>query len=884
MTGRIESLFHDLADCTPEARDRYFDEHRVDVETRHEVEALLEFDSGSSAPLNRDIRQAARRALTRFEPGGSLCGAYRLSQPIGTGGMASVWLADRVDGEVAQTVAVKLLRPGVDSPVFRARFLEERQILAGVSHPNIARLLDAGHTEYHQPYLAMEYVAGKPIDEYTDRLPVREKIRLFLGVCSAVAYLHRNLIVHRDLKPANILVTAAGEPKLLDFGIAKMLDLTQDSTVTSLRILTPDYASPEQVAGYPATTAADIYSLGAVLYRLLTGRSPHSFETRTPEEIIATVRDGAIAPPRKLNPALSRDVELILLKALRPEPLERYATVDQFAEDLENWLASRPIRVRQSDALYRARKFLRRYWLPTTALMVGLIGNSVGLWVAHRERDAAARRFQEVRQLAGQLFTIEGDIRVLAGSTKAREHIVGTALQYLERLSRETGNDLALKTEIASAYTKVADIQGGFRATSLGRPDDARASLERAQKLFREITTARPRDAAALEGYLRAVEARARIDYGQMNRQGLERSIDELRALAARYEPVAPAAVDTWDFLGGIYQTLSISAGRLRRRADALAFTTRAIEFQEKAAGAARSVRTLGNLAGSYSTLSRLQRAEGDLDAALRTARRSLEITEQLVKDYPNDGVARLNLASEYGRIAATYAEFNSPSLGNRDEAVRWYQRCHDLNGSLLEADPQENQVRFNMAAMTWKLADIVRGSHPARAIALYDESIALVRAMAPSANQRDAMLGFILAESTFPLRRVRRNAEAAARLAEARRLADTTRALDPASPAMPDEAVVRADADRALAAGRPAQAAAVHEAWLTAHPFAPAKAADDLRGSLIVARHYRLLSDAYQLAGRSEAAAAAEGKRRAIVQLWEKKAPRVAWDCCDAR
>src|SRR6202044_477859 len=196
------------------------------------------------------------------------CGPYRLGNLLGRGGMGSVYMAERADGGVRQRVAVKLLRSGADPPQFRAFFLSERQILAKLSHPNIARLLDAGHREDGQPYLVMEYVEGKTIDVFAAGISARQKIALFLKVCAAVSYLHRNLVVHRDLKPSNILVTEDREPKLLDFGIAKILDMGGDATVTSVRMMTPEYASPEQAAGGRMTTATDIYSLGAVLYKL----------------------------------------------------------------------------------------------------------------------------------------------------------------------------------------------------------------------------------------------------------------------------------------------------------------------------------------------------------------------------------------------------------------------------------------------------------------------------------------------------------------------------------------------------------------------------------------------------------------------------------------
>jgi serine/threonine protein kinase len=370
MRNRVEEIFHEVADLSAEARARYFTQQGIDTKTRIEVEALVLFDADSSTSLERDIEQVAQRALARFEPKGLLSGRYLLGEFLGRGGMGTVYLAERVDGEVAQRVAVKFLRPGADDPQLRQRFLAERQILASLSHPNIARLLDAGHREDGQPYLVMEYVAGQAIDVYTSGLGIRPKIDLFLKVCSAVGYLHRNLVVHRDLKPANILVTREREPKLLDFGIAKMLDLTTDSTVTAMRMLTPDFASPEQVDGGLVSTATDIYSMGAVLYKLLTGRSPHQFGGDSAGAIALAISSGSITPPARLAPALKGDLEFIVLKALRREPQERYATIEQLAEDLENYLESRPIRARKGDAWYRTRKLLRRYWLPVAATVL----------------------------------------------------------------------------------------------------------------------------------------------------------------------------------------------------------------------------------------------------------------------------------------------------------------------------------------------------------------------------------------------------------------------------------------------------------------------------------------------------------------------------------
>src|SRR5438477_9551067 len=263
MTREAEILFHELADLSPVQRENYFRERQVPAGLRAEVVELLRFDSASHASLTGYVAVSAKEVLNealRSEEN-RRCGPYRLLSVLGQGGMGAVYLAERVDGEVEQQVAVKILRYGSEEPAFLERFLRERQILATLSHPGIARLLDAGRTENARPYLAMDYIDGTPIDAYADGVDLRGKLGLFLRVCDAVSYAHRNLIIHRDLKPSNILVDTSGEPKLLDFGIAKILDEAVDQTRTQERLLTPEYASPEQVQGTAQSAASDIYSL-----------------------------------------------------------------------------------------------------------------------------------------------------------------------------------------------------------------------------------------------------------------------------------------------------------------------------------------------------------------------------------------------------------------------------------------------------------------------------------------------------------------------------------------------------------------------------------------------------------------------------------------------
>jgi serine/threonine protein kinase/tetratricopeptide (TPR) repeat protein len=396
---RLEGLFHQALPLDPDARAALLArECGDDAALRAEVERLIGAHERAAGFI-----QAPAAMLRGVGAGDGLMdgrriGAFRVVRELGRGGMGAVYLAERADGGFAQRVAIKLIKRGMDTDHVLARFRAERQILASLDHPNIARLLDGGSTPDGLPYLVMEYIDGQPIDAFADArvLPVADRIRLFLQVCDAVAYAHGQGVVHRDIKPLNILVTAAGVPKLLDFGIAKVLhDAAGEvtSTVTGLRLLTPDYASPEQVEGRHATAASDVYSLGVVLYELLTGRSPYRLPSRAPQDLAAAVctaeperpsaavtrapENGEQARPRRrdsldhpalpgavtarqLNRLLRGDLDTIILAALRKDPARRYGSVAAFAADLRRHLEGRPVIARSDGLLYRAGKFARR--------------------------------------------------------------------------------------------------------------------------------------------------------------------------------------------------------------------------------------------------------------------------------------------------------------------------------------------------------------------------------------------------------------------------------------------------------------------------------------------------------------------------------------------
>ena len=373
---------------------------------RAEVESLLRADETSEATLGAAIAGAIRTEAvslldtSRIE--GKRLGAYRLIREIGRGGMGCVYLGQRADEQYESDVAIKVVRPGLDTDFILRRFRHERQVLARMHHPNIAQLFDGG-TENKIPYLVMEYIQGSRITKYVEerRLSVEDRVRLFLPVCSAVEYAHRAFIVHRDLKPGNILVDATGTPKLLDFGLSKLLhsELPDPADPQEMAMATPDYASPEQITGDPVTAASDVYSLGAVLYELLSGARPHRFESAGPAAIEQAICVDPTVPPSAVAghiPALScrlaGDLDAIVLHAMQKDPQRRYSSAERLADDLRRHLEHWPVTARPVSPGYRLGKFVRRNSVPVVmagaAAAVAGIGG-VAAYQAHASRKRA---------------------------------------------------------------------------------------------------------------------------------------------------------------------------------------------------------------------------------------------------------------------------------------------------------------------------------------------------------------------------------------------------------------------------------------------------------------------------------------------------------------
>lgn len=524
---QVKEIYQRVLESALEERDSFLVAAcKGDDDLRSEVESLLAFREGSEKFIETPAFEAGARLLVqeqRESLEGQTIGQYSILSEIGQGGMGVVYRAARSDDQFQKEVAIKIVRLGLDTEDMRRRFRHERQILAAIDHPNIAKLLDGGTTEDGRPYLVMDFVEGEPLTTYCDqrRLPTTARLKLFLSVCSAVSYAHQNLVIHRDLKAANVLVTGEGVPKLLDFGIAKLLNAEEvgdeGHTVTQLGVMTPEYASPEQVRGEQVTTATDVYSLGVLLYELLTGHRPYRIKSRRADEIMRVIcerqptrpsaavtsievvsqEDGqtkqTITPeavsgardqsPEKLRRSLSGDLDNIVLMALRKEPQRRYASVAQFADDIRRHMEGLPVAARIDTVWYRTSKFVRRHKLGVAAAAVVVLalaaGLTVAMWqarVARKERDKATLEQAKAQRI--NKFMQE----TLGAPNPNQQGRDVKVIDVLEKAARRAETELANQPEVLAEVRRTI----GYTYYNLELYDKGEPLLRSALKTFQE--------------------------------------------------------------------------------------------------------------------------------------------------------------------------------------------------------------------------------------------------------------------------------------------------------------------------------------------------------------------------------------------------------------
>ncbi len=820
---QIKAIFNEAIELDSVACEAFL-KNQSDDEISAEVRKLIEAEKENN--FDKPVANLSNlwQADSAEDFIGKEIGGYKIVREIGVGGMGIVFEAVRQTDDFSQIVALKILRKGMDSDAMLRRFRSERQILATLEHPNIAHLIDGGKTAEGVPFFALEFVKGLSIDEFCEdrNLNINQRLRLFLQVCNAVSFAHSRLVVHRDLKPNNILVTADGTVKLLDFGIAKLISTDenlQTQTVTQLGMMTPKYASPEQISGEQVSTSSDIYSLGLILYELLTGVSAYDFPNNRPDEIAKIICESeppkpsavwrdtetrrrgdteknrtnslTASPNRRVAASLKGDLDTIILKSLQKLPARRYASVEQFAGDIQRHLEGLPVIARPDTFSYRFEKFVKRNTVSVVAgalislsLVGGIAATSWQAYRAEQQRILAEKRFNQVRELANNVvFKYHDEIKDLQGSTKVREILVQDALKYLDNLQAESSNDINLTRELAQAYIRVANVQGGTYQANLGDSKGAAESYQKAIILLEPLAEnssdtkllAELRDAFVESG-------RAFFRVGEFAKQ--TENVQKALGLSEKIVALEPNEVssklfhsrtlvhfaDTFleneterkletyqkAFLIGeelvktnpndetVNRLFATNTHRMQLHTfllsvkfkkqgdfekekqslqDALKYAIQSRETQEKVLSIKpENPLYQRNVAGGKLNEGKLYRELGDTDSALRLANEALQIQQLIAAKDANNQEIKLDLKESYEDIAFAYLKRGVMNLATAN-----FNKAVELNEQLLQKDPENFdfwQARL-LGEKTWADALSEQGEK-ATAKQIYEKAIRL--------------------------------------------------------------------------------------------------------------------------------------------------------------
>ena len=704
--ARLDALFAEAAEADSAARVHMLDTQCADrPDLRLELEALLH----AHDRLRR--LESAQTAPAAGPDIGDCLGAFRLVERIGDGGMGTVFRAERADGAFQAVVAVKVVRATLVSPELRQRFTMERQILASLQHPSIVTLLDGGTTPAGHAYLVMEFVDGPAIDRYCrDRaLTLDSRLRLFRVLCDAVHYAHQRGVVHRDLKPGNIIVRDDGAPKVLDFGIAKMLDADPAQALTRSPVsgpLTPNYASPEQLRGLPVTSASDVYSLGVLLYELVADTRPYDATDAPLDRVIDLVvhteplRPSAASGRR----ALRGDVDAIVMKALRKDPAERYHSAAELGADIGRILSREPVLARAPSAGYLLKRLASRNRSLVVVSALALAGilttTGVALWqwrLARREQARAEAGFRDTRQLANALiFKIHDAVAPLAGSTPVRRTIVDEALSYLERLEREAGSeDETLRVELAAAYRQIAAILGDPQTANLGDRDGAVRQYERARAILTPLVTADDAPYETVREFTR-VSAPLGTIYGLRGDSGQARAIAKAAVAASeRYRARHPEERRALDMLAAARFTDALTTPASERAArwrETLVVYEQLLALQPESPNAQRNVALVEKYLAEF-----LPNDEAEVHY-----RRAVQLDESRLAAAPDNRQTQLDAAISVAGLGGLLE-----LRGRLDEALRMHERSVAIRRSLSDSDPANMLVRDRLGVALSNLARV---------------------------------------------------------------------------------------------------------------------------------------------------------------------------------
>jgi serine/threonine protein kinase/tetratricopeptide (TPR) repeat protein len=881
-----------------------------DAELQQEVSSLLSSHHDADNLLDRPLIESAdleNPALDDHEFVESLTGRvvshYRILSHLAHGGMGNVWLAERNDGRFERRVAIKFLNIAVNSPLSLERFKREGAILGQLAHPNIAELIDAGVTTAGEPFLVLEHVQGKQIDEYCDEhvFDIDNRIKLFLDVLSAVGHSHSNLIVHRDIKPANVLVTDEGHVKLLDFGIARLLSDNDDSsaptrlTLEGDKALTPRFAAPEQIMSGSITTATDVYALGVLLYLLLSGRysageGPHSatdlvriiVDLETPKMSLSAASAGTETPvtaaakrattPDGLQRKLRGDLDTIVGKALKKNPSERYISVAAFADDLRRYLQHEPISARPDTITYRVGKFVRRNRVEvvvaaaTLSLVIASLAG--GLYVANRQRVIAQKRFLEARQLANKFIDLDEQIRGLPGSTKVRNQIVSDTLQYLTGLGREASGDKDLSLEIAHTYVQVAHVQGDPTSPNLGLFSEAETSLKNAERFLEPVLEQDPNNRAGR--VLSATIAHDRMALSDAQGRSEQALAEADQTVAQLDRLVALGNLTPSEVYGVVYRYTNVAEEYEQGRQ-----FDKAVRYCQVALNLSRQAASVRRLEGNiFHALAFSQWQSGNLDEALATTYKSLEIIEkEAATGHATIRSNQINVLLHQGMILGKAD--GELSLGHRADALAAFRNAFSIAEERASSDSSDALSHHQVAEAGLEIGNILRHTNPREALAVYDHSLATIQeTKSNSQTQRDE--AELLAASSYPLRTIGKNDEARQRIDKSFLLLREAKVypaekIEPMSEA---DHALRASADVFVGTRQYSQAINQYQELEKKLIAWNLNVDNDLRDAICISRTWVVLAELYRQVGRTDDAVNLEDRSKAALKHWTQKLP----------
>ena len=726
--ARIDAFFNAALDLPTTQRQAFLDrECTGDPELLLEVRAMVDADADPGATLDSAMEEGAEAwALATEEQAiGQRLGPYRITGFLGRGGMGAVYRAVRDDAAFQKEVAIKLLRGGLDSRSVLRRFEQERQILARLEHPHIARLLDGGTGANGVPFLVMEFVEdGITVTQHCagSALDLQQRLLLFLDICSAVGYAHQNLIVHRDLKPGNILVDKSGSVKLLDFGIARVLSDNADQTVTvaGAQMLTPEYASPEQVRGEPVTTATDVYSLGIILYELLTGKKAQEIADTSLAAISRAVCETIPIRPSQAVPNnspirardLRGDLDNIILKSIHKDRDRRYSSVEQFAEDVRAHLQGMPVKARPDSFSYRASKFFGRNRLSVTLGVAAAVMLSVSSFLLWRQAQATQRRFDQVRHLSNSfLFEFHDAIENLPGSTKARRLVVEKGLQYLEALTVDAVNDPQLAREVGLGYKKLGDVQGDPLRSNLGDTKGALESYRKSVQMLEQAWIAEGRTPAGRKPLQEALYRLGAVQRVSKDTKGALVSFKQAIQQGEEYVKVSDGDIEglrqlakSHDQMGRMAAVIGVDEG--------LKSAQRAVQIREELNfKGIVDQNSLGDLGSSYATLGLVLARMGKTDDALEAYKKSLSLQEKTASLKPDEVSSQRTLMIALSHVGDTLGNSHMINLGRFAEGAEIYARVVDRARWLVSVDPQDKKAQVDLGFALLRYGNVLRAA-----------------------------------------------------------------------------------------------------------------------------------------------------------------------------